>query len=278
MDNTKNTPTVGVVIPVYCSSEEHEVYLKEALKSVACQSFKDYEVIIVDDCSPRDISPILERVDGIPALKVIRNETNQGHARSRNNGVLATDAEMVAFLDHDDLWSPEKLERQVEALRESPDADMVFCKVKVFGPHASRQRTDQSILPERPSFVWFFFHGNYVLTATAALVRRQALVDIGLFDPRYTTSDDFDAWLKILLRRRKIVYQPEELAHYRLHSMNINYGVDRLNDTNLLLALYWKYWLSARLREKLVMLPRLMRKTIVNKPYFYIFRRRRFWD
>jgi glycosyltransferase involved in cell wall biosynthesis len=276
VSKTRKVPAVAVVIPVYCSSEQHEIYLTEALESVARQTFRDFEVIVVDDASPRNIAPILARVHGLPGLQVIRGDSNIGHARSRNAGLQATEAEFVAFLDHDDLWAPEKLARQVQELENAPEAGMVFCRVKLFGSHAHRLPFDQSIIPRRPSFLWLFYHGNYVITASAVLVRRDALLDIGLFDPRYTTSDDFDAWLKII-RQRPIIYMPEELASYRLHALNVNYQVDRLNDTRLLLSLYIRYWLSAPIPEKLRLLPRLARK-LLGRPYYYIFRRQRFRD
>ncbi len=276
MSSQDNSPAVAVIIPVYCSTDEHEVYLAEALQSVAAQTFTDFEVIVVDDQSPRDIWPVLNRVAGLRALRVVRNVKNLGHARSRNVGVEATKAEFVAFLDHDDLWAPDKLERQVEKMRKRPDAGMVFCAVKGIGSHAHRLPFDQSIIPCEPSFLWMFYHGNYVITATAALVRREALVEIGFFSPAYTTSDDFDAWLKIL-RRRPILYLSDALASYRLHSQNVNYTVDRWRDTSLLFRLYVRYWWSAPLRERIAMLPRLAKKTL-GRPYYYIFRRMRYRD
>ncbi len=276
MSQEQIIPTVAVVIPVYCRSDEHEQYLTEALQSVAAQTFRDFEVIIVDDVSPRDVRPILTKVDGLPHVRYIRNEANVGHANSRNIGVKSTKAEFVAFLDHDDLWKPEKLERQVQELKKQTDAGMVFCAVEVFGSHARRLGIDQSIIPDKPSFYWLINHGNYVITATTAMVRRDVLVEIGLFDPRYSTCDDFDAWLKIV-RKRPILYLPEPLAKYRLHSLNTNYGVDRLNDNRLLTSLLIDYWRSAPLKEKMLLLPRIGRK-LLGRAYFHLFRYRRFND
>lgn len=263
-------------MPVYCGEEEHETYLAEALDSVARQTFRDFEVILVDDASPRDIQPIISGIPNLPEVRVIRSETNYGHAQSRSLGVLAARSEFVAFLDHDDLWSPDKLELQVAQMRQNPDVGMVFCSVNTFGPYADRLSIDQSIIPKEPTFLWFINHGNYVITASAALVRRDVLLDIGLFDARYSTCDDFDAWLKIA-RRHRIIYLPQQLAHYRLHSLNANYGVDRLNDNRLLTTLLIDYWLGAPLPEKLLLIPRILRK-FIGRLYFHIFRYRRFRD
>lgn len=274
VDDQTPDPRVSVVIPVYCATEEHEAFLREALASVAAQTFRDFEVVIVDDVSPRDIGPLVESVEGLPLTRVIRNETNLRHARSRNAGIETSRGELVAFLDHDDLWEPEKLASQVTRIDQSPEAGMVFCGVEVFGPYAERLKIDQSKLPERPSVFWFCYHGNYVITATAALVRKSALEEIGLFDPRYTTSDDFDAWLKIL-ERHPIIYMSERLAKYRLHSQNVNYGVDRWNDSSLLFAVFIDYWHKAPLVIKLGLMPRLAKK-LIGKVYYSIYRHRRF--
>lgn len=272
--STYHTPRISVVIPVYCHTDEHEQFLAEALRSVAGQTFRDFEVIIVDDSSPRDITPIVESAPDLPRVRILRSSANLGHAQARNAGVRAARAEVVAFLDHDDLWLPDKLGRQLAALLANPDAAMVFCDVDMFGPHADRLNIDQRIIPERPSFYWFVCHGNFTVTASAVLVRKSTLDEIGLFDSRYSTCDDFDAWLKILMNA-PVVHLPEALARYRLHAYNVNYSVDRLNDNRLLTALIWRYWIGASTAEKLLLLPRLGRK-LVGRVYFMVKRYRDF--
>jgi len=271
-----STPRVSVIIPVHCRTDDNWRYLREALESVAGQTYRDFEVIIVDDTSPRDILPLVDSIDGLPGPRVLRNLTNMGHAESRNAGIRAANGEFVAFLDHDDLWEPGKLARQVQTLDSNPDAAMTFCDVLTLGPNAHRLHIDQSIIPPAPDFYWFVRHGNFTISATAVMVRKQAMIDIGLFDSRYSTCDDFDAWLKVLMLA-PIVHVPEKLARYRLHDENLNYGVDRLNDNRLLTALIWRYWGIAPIRDKIKLLPRLARKH-VGRAYFTLFRRRRFRD
>lgn len=261
-------------MPVYCSSQEHEEFLRETLLSVAAQTFRDFETVIVDDRSPRDIAPLVSSIENLPQVRILRNESNLGHARSRNVGIRAAQGELIAFLDHDDIWLTEKLGRQVEALEANPDAAMVFSDVEVFGPRANRLNIDQSIIPERPSFYWLVCHVKSVITASAVMVRKQAMIDIGLFDSRYSTCDDFDAWLKILMRA-PVVHLPQRLAKYRLHSSNVNYTVDRLNDNKLLTALIWSYWRTAPLPMRIRLLPRLARK-LLGRLYFTVRRHRTF--
>lgn len=275
-NGTGESPLISVVVPAYCHTREHEEFLAEALQSVSAQTFRNFEVIVVDDSSPVDIEPLVEGVAGLPRTRIVRNAVNLGHSEARNVGVRSSAAELIAFLDHDDVWMPEKLERQVAALRANQDAAMVFCDVEVFGSHADRLRIDQSIIPERPSFFWFVAHGNYTISASAVMVKNQAMLDIGLFDGRYSTCDDFDAWLKILMIA-PVLHIPETLSKYRLHGYNVNYGVDRLNDNRLLTALIWQYWGTAPTAEKIRLLPRLARK-YVGRAYFTVRRFRSFGD
>jgi hypothetical protein len=177
-------------------------------------------------------------------------------------------------MDHDDLWMPEKLSRQVEVFQNTPDAGIVFCAVDVIGTHAHRLDINQTIIPDNPSFMWFINHGNYTITASSVLVRRESLLEAGLFDSRYSTCDDFDMWLKIV-RVRPMIFQSEKLASYRLHALNANYGVDRLNDNRLLTRLLLEYWSYASVQEKIVLIPRIARK-LIGRLYFHIFRYRRF--
>lgn len=257
--HTKRSRVVSVVIPVHCHTPEHEVFLAEALDSVARQSFRDFETIIVDDASPRDISPIIRAVDGLPDLRIIRNQTNLGHAASRNIGIEAARGELIAFLDHDDTWLPGKLELQVAALLENPDAAMAFCEVEILGDCPAGRYVDQATVPLRPGLAWMLSHNNPVISVSAALVRKQAMLDIGLFDGRYSSCDDFDAWIK-LRRRAPIMHLSHTLAKYRLHRHNLNYAVDRLNDNRLLTRLIIDCLRELSTAERLVVLPTLARK------------------
>jgi glycosyltransferase involved in cell wall biosynthesis len=288
-------PEITVVCPVYCHTDDHRTYLREALESVAEQRYGDIELVIVDDASPIDIVPIVEGVEQLPPTRVLRNAANLGHAESRNVGIRAAESEMIAFLDHDDLWLPDKLERQVEAMRTNPDAAMVFCDVEILrqaqddgkgaqddgkgaqddgpraeddGPYAQGLYIDQRTVAERPSLIWFVTHSNCVITVSSVLVKKQAMLDIGLFDSRYSSCDDFDAWIKILARA-PIVHLPETLARYRLHAHNVNYSVDRLADNRLLTGLMLDVWRGLGAADKLRLLPALARK-LAGRGYWWL--------
>jgi len=251
-------PRISVVIPVHCRTPEHRRYLEEALDSAARQTFRDFEVVLVDDCSPLDIGP-LTAAAGLPEARVLRQETNLGHARSRNRGVQAARGDLIAFLDHDDLWLPEKLARQLAVMEAHPEVGLVFCAVELFGPLADRFPVRPGYIPTRPDFAWFACRPNYVITASAVLAQKRVLTAAGLFDPRYSSADDFDLWLKAA-RLAPLYYLPEKLVRYRLHAANVNYAADLLNDNRLLTRLLWRAFLQSPFTERLKLLPALARK------------------
>ena len=117
-------PLVSVVIPCYNAGE----YIEKCLLALEAQSFSDFEVIAVNDCSTDDTAAVVRRFAETHDLKItcIDNEVNSGPAHSRNRGVGRSDAEYVAFCDSDDWYEPDYLQLMVEAARGN-DADMVFC-------------------------------------------------------------------------------------------------------------------------------------------------------
>jgi glycosyltransferase involved in cell wall biosynthesis len=235
-------------------------YLKEALMSVAKQTYRSFEVVVVDDASPLDISKVIEEIEPeMPSLRVIKNKTNLRHVGTRNRGIEESRGELISFLDHDDMWAPAKLEAQVQAFEENPEAGMVFCDIEVVGRKRNLLDINQEGVPIRPSFGYLSTHIKTVVTATAVMVKKDALLEIGGFDGRYTSCDDYDAWLKILMRR-PIIRVPQKLAFYRLHEANVNYSVDSRNDNKLLTALIIGHWKKASLAGKVQLLPAVMRK------------------
>jgi teichuronic acid biosynthesis glycosyltransferase TuaG len=107
-------PLVSVVIPAY----KCEKYIAEALESAINQTYKNIEIIIVNDCSPDNCeSVILEYMEKDKRIRYLKNNENLGVASSRNKGVKASEGEYVAFLDSDDVWSLDKIEKQIKHLQ-----------------------------------------------------------------------------------------------------------------------------------------------------------------
>jgi glycosyltransferase involved in cell wall biosynthesis len=210
-DQSSKAPLVSVVVPAYGAAP----YISATLDSIFAQSCQDLEVIVVNDGSPD--TPDLERVlapyrDRIVYLR----QENQGPAVARNTGIRAARGEFVAPLDSDDLWYPECLAAQLEAMRADPSLDMIYADARVFGDVQEAGRTLMELSPP-PSAVTFerLLRRQCVVNICVSLIRRETLFGAGLFDPAVRGTEDADMWLRITLRGGRIGYQRKVLGQYR---------------------------------------------------------------
>lgn len=197
-------PLVSVVIPAYNCAE----FITETLESVYKQTYKNYEIIVVDDGSADGTKSALD-----PHMEKIRYfyQENKGTAAARNAGVEKARGELIAFLDNDDLWLPEKLELQVRALQKYPEACFVFTEGKSFDGSGLLK---DSLIPkhfrkwinshnyDRSIFLrgWIFeefLPANIICSATSVLVKKQCLLDIGGLDEEISIGDDYDLYLRL---------------------------------------------------------------------------------
>lgn len=221
-----SAPRVSVVIPTY--NQAH--FLGEALESVRAQTMPEWDCIVVDNHS-EDATETVTKSFGDPRI-LYRSFRNHGViGASRNRGTEATAAPWIAFLDSDDAWTPDKLERCLEAATGD---------VAVIG-HALTFVRDGAVVRVHPSgpesaltHRHMLFHGPR-LTPSAVLVRRDMLTAVGMFDerPEVATAEDYDLWLKLAWAGARFRVLPEALTRYRLHGGNQSRGVYRHRDASL---------------------------------------------
>lgn len=201
-------PTVSVVIPLYNARD----VIRDTIQSVLVQTWKDYEIVVTDDGST-DGSGEVVRAFG-PALRYIRQE-NGGVARARNRGIAESTGTYIALLDHDDLWHPMKLEKQVTVLARQPEVGMVITDVA----HIDREGRPMGIIGKgfnhSETFARLFVRG-YVPTPSAALIRKSVLESVGGFDERFNSAglDDHELWTRIATHC-EIANIPEPLTYHR---------------------------------------------------------------
>ncbi len=219
---------VTVIIPAH--NAEH--FIAQALQSVAAQTARPAEVIVVDDGSI-DRTAAIARVAGAAVL----HQAHLGPSAARNAGILQASQPWIAFLDADDLWEPEKLECQWEAVQACPDVGAVFTDFIEFdsrgpigGPFLLRTRHYSEVVrrPVAPGIMWCdheslrttFLKGNFIAPSTF-LGRRKLLLDVGLFDATLTHLEDRELWLRLLaVTAMAVVERP--LMRSRIHDSNLS--------------------------------------------------------
>jgi glycosyltransferase involved in cell wall biosynthesis len=184
-------PTVSVIIPTY----NRGWILQEAIDSVLAQKFTDYELIVVDDGSTDNTRQILDSYGG--DITVLQ-QANQGVSAARNRGIAESRAQLLAFLDSDDLWLPQKLTRQVAFFKTSPEA--LICQTEetwvrngVRVNPAKRHRKRSGMIFE-PSL------DLCLVSPSAVMIRKTLFGTVGTFDERLPACEDYDLWLRVSCR------------------------------------------------------------------------------
>ncbi|WP_307847708.1 teichuronic acid biosynthesis protein TuaG [Metabacillus bambusae] len=202
----ENLPYVSIITPSYNSSK----YIKKTIDSVKMQTFKNWEMIIVDDCSKDDTRSILRKLSEEDSrIKVIYLETNSGAAVARNTAIDAAMGKYIAFLDSDDLWLPEKLEKQIKFMEEK-DILFSFTKYDVIDEEGNNLNKPVSV-PESIDY-----HGllkNTIIGCLTVMINIEKLGKMKM--PEIRTRQDFAFWLSILRKGHKAYGINETLAQYR---------------------------------------------------------------
>jgi glycosyltransferase involved in cell wall biosynthesis len=196
-------PFLSVIVTVY----NREKYLVEALESVFAQSRPADEIIVLDDGSTDRSAEVARSF--VPQVHVV-SQANQGIGGARNTAISLTRGDLIAILDSDDIWAPDKLERQCAAFAEHPELDAVFCRMKPF------------LSPELVRGVGRAFNESEsdALNAPAMMARRKVFLETGPFDTNLRIGE-FICWFG-RARENGVRFDvlPEVLLHRRIHATN----------------------------------------------------------
>lgn len=204
-------PRVSVIIPTYRRAH----LVRESIDSVLAQTYRDFEVIVVDDASPDATRAVLESYGD--RIRVIYREQNGGAGAARNDGLRASSGEFIAFLDADDMYLPTRLASAVVALDAHPEYGAVYAEVRFTDPSG-----------EQPPFLWVERMGGGrsgwildevlqrgLICTQSVTIRRSVLDRVGFFDESLRSGQDWDLWWRIA-RVAQIGYVDEVVCTYRI--------------------------------------------------------------
>lgn len=222
---------VSVIVPVY----NVEQYIAKTVRSVLCQTYTDFELIIVDDESP-DLSIKICQQFNDPRIKIV-HQKNRGLAGARNTGIRHAQGDYIALLDSDDLWLPTKLEQHIQHLERSPQVGISFSR------SAFIDEADQPLgvyqmpkLKEIPGS--YLLCRNPIGNGSAPVIRREVLDEIAYsanlygteeqfyFDDAFRQSEDIECWIRVVLQTHwKIEGIPDALTLYRVNTESLSANV-----------------------------------------------------
>jgi glycosyltransferase involved in cell wall biosynthesis len=186
-------PLISVIIPVYNA----EKTIVATIKSVLSQTFADIEVIIINDGSKDSTLEVLKSISDF-RLKIFSYQ-NAGQAVSRNRGLSLASGEYISFLDADDLWTADKLEAQLKALQDNPQASVAYSWTNYIDEQDNFLVAGTYII-ENGNVYKKLLVSNFIENGSNPLIRRQALVEVGGFESAMTPAEDWDLWLRLAAR------------------------------------------------------------------------------
>jgi glycosyltransferase involved in cell wall biosynthesis len=213
-----SNPKVSVVIPTYNRADT----LPRAMDSVLNQTFQDFELIIVDDGSTDNTKRVVAEKKEKNNRTIYLKQKNQGAAVARNTGIKKSKGKYIAFLDSDDEWAPEKLEKQLRIFEVSDLSSLGFVGsnkiiygLNEYGEIVTKKNLYKDRFPhDKKRFTLEEFLSLHTpVSPTSALILKKALLDVGMFDPECPPHEDYDLWIRL---RKKYNFDTtwEVLAKY----------------------------------------------------------------
>ncbi len=235
--NSRRQPNVSIILPTY--NRAH--YLKEAIESVLTQTYQDWELLIIDDGSTDETRSVAQSYVERDSRISYHYHSNQGVSAARNVGIQLARGRYVAFLDDDDLWQPEKLAWQLEALAQHPETPWLFGDGQLIDDHGTVLRP---VLPQRRSafstwvkdyqtanpnvsagpFYSVMLTGNCLAVPTV-LIERDCFTHVGLFNESYHVAEDYDMWLR-MAQRYPVLLLRRSIVQIRVHDGAVSGGAD----------------------------------------------------
>ena len=221
-------PQVTVILPTW----NREKWLKTSIESVLSQTFQDFELIVVDDASTDSTGKILESYSG--KIKTILLPENLGVSAARNTAIVQSDSNWIAFLDSDDYWHAEKLEKQIKQTILRPEHQIHFTDeiwirngIRVNPKNKHRKREGRIFKPSL---------ALCLMAPSAVMLHRELLERHGMFDDSLPVCEDYDLWLRLTAYHPVALLNEKLMTRHGGHSDQLSrklWGIDRFRVQSL---------------------------------------------
>jgi len=202
---------VSVIIPMYNS----EKYLEECINSVLNQTYKNFELIIINDCSTDSSLSILNKITD-NRIKIVNFKENKGVSISRNKGIELATGDYICFLDSDDFWVPEKLEKQLEFI-EKNNYEFIYSNYAFW---KNNKKTKTTNVPEELTYEQAI--KNTTIFVSTVMLNMKKLKKEDIYMPNLTIGQDTSTWWQILKKGITAYGMKEVLAYYRVYKQSLS--------------------------------------------------------
>jgi GT2 family glycosyltransferase len=214
-----------VSVTVLLAVHNGGAYLREAVASVLGQTYRDFELLVVDDAST-DGSPELVESFGDPRVRVLRLERNVGQVPALNLGLREARGEIVVRQDADDVFRPRLIEVLLGALEREPQVGLVGSWTDLIDTRGNALGRIEGAIRDRPEYVYWTLRQYVLIAHSGAAYRRDPVLELGGYDETMGPAEDKDLWRRLLLAGWDARIVPEALLAYRVHGEQLS-QVDR---------------------------------------------------
>lgn len=233
---------VSIILPTY----NRDWIISRAIESVLSQSYTNYELIIIDDGSTDNTLEVIEPYGN--KVKYFYVE-NSGVAAARNKGISLSEGEFIAFIDSDDIWEVDKLEKQVLLFDNNPSYDLCYCGVNYYHNNALERDTLSHYGLIKNGFVFSKLLKKPSIATSSVVIRAKILKNIGTFNENFKLFEDRDLWLRIALNHR-IYFLPNILV--KMHRFS---DANNLTNQESEMKIYYQILLKKLLTSKNLNIP-----------------------
>jgi glycosyltransferase involved in cell wall biosynthesis len=234
MAGIQDSPAPRVSVAISTWNRAHLV--SRAIRSVLAQTFEDFEVLVVDDGSTDATPEVVAGVDDA-RLRRVRHERNHGIGRTRNTALGLARGEWLAFLDDDNEWAPDYLERQLAFAALRPAAGVVYCRAR---QRDARSGSEVEVGDLRQGRVFCDLVEGWNPIVSSALIRRSLLLEAGGLDERLRATEDRDLWIRLAQRTEFAGASDVLLLRQENHGVQLSRNPDFLARDAAILAEKWR--------------------------------------
>ena len=216
-----HTPVISVLMAIY----NGERFAKEAIESILDQTFTDFELILIDDCSTDNTLQIMKQYDD-PRIVIIENERNLGLAKSLNRGLDVARGKYIARMDADDISIPDRFSKQIDFLEKHFDIDVCGSWIKSIDINGNSIIFGESKFPLSSNMINCYLLFDNPIAHPTVMFRKRIFQKIDKFNPEFIVAQDYDLWTRTI-EHFKISNIPEFLLNYRRHGGSISYNREK---------------------------------------------------
>lgn len=209
---------ISVIIPTYNRAD----CIEKSIRSVLEQTYRDFELIIVDDGSSDNTQDVVNSIDD-ERIRYVKMPENKGASAARNEGIRQAAYDYIAFQDSDDMWKPDKLEKQMQTLMDNPQAGMVYCayECQSFDGDVVIVPDEKMPLYEKQGDIYEKLLCRNTIGAPTVLVRRECFLKAGLFCESLSCLEDWELFVRIA-REYEILFIEEPLVIVHLNAGGVS--------------------------------------------------------